>query len=1256
MAENNKSIGTDLMEKRIELVNEISERLSIEVSKNDGIPIETARILVKNDYKNQIDYLVARELNNLAAINEIIGDSARIGRLASVAQGFARNVHKDDIKNLPSPDYSGKAESKPLNIAEIAKKVKSDPTYQGTQKLKNLTELGDPEAKNESDRRIASAEPRQQRLAREVTEAKEDAKKAEFENDIETSPEGAQEAQRAAQMYEQKLKEKEDAEREAIKPSRVHNKPGGFYEKGPREETKDTFDGGTPFNENNKQVVKADSFNSDDANDPDNQDSFNANELKSVAEQILSDRNFGAKNKLNDGSLEGDLQTEIGRRLSDVDPSRPFNNSELAQVTKNSVEDFSNKQNQNNNSDQSDDASNTDESKNNFILKFVNLIAGEKSIPNDKKLNISVVKEGEGEVNQVELLVDDKIVSQATPNNRVTDITDPNNTKKNFQFDLVWQGIEAKKYKVKARGTGTNGKIVYSKTLDLDFTRKRPPTTPSRALAAGLAKGIRGNEGLRNTAKGAGNLVAGAGTGLQGAGAGLGNIGQKLEKSGKTADGGLKSGLGNAAKRFLGKDVAKTGADIGAVGNKLKQAGDKIKQQVVNAIARAVISALPAIAGALAFLLVFVMFMAVLIMVFCHALNTPGSGWVLSWVVPEEFKKICKDSPLAGPECDPNTSGSSAGTQNVTASSGDQYMVAVLSILESPTIQGRLDVAQVIANRAANNYSNHGTSVRDQAFASGQFEPFFPQNGIGKNDIQDEESAVKALQKAKGFAAGTARRVIREFLAATQDPALVQESASKIGVYMSFRGSNLNGNKTGGEFQRNPNENYFFQEDGDKNSYKQGNLKSLFNGVKVNPTQSKSPNQNLDTLAKVTGMSEVLAVGTKPSSYSDLSADHLKFLEGVAKARLYTAYPDKGGLNPGLQKAFDAMKTAATKDGKSLSIVSGYRSFNDQVGTFFAESGVDSPIKDYWYDKITVPELATVSSQYTARAKWSAPPGYSEHSTGLAIDINSLDKSFSKDLAYDWLKKNAAKYGFIESYPATQDANPLGTGYEPWHWRWDGSTEYPNAEPMSKLVGQTGDKNTSSASSSNDPCATSDSSVNSSTKGVINAKGKLSLLEAAKRGSIGKKPDSRCWYWVAEYIVESGGFGNVSGAENMPYVEESAGTNSGASAAFNTGAYWNKNLSTVGLVNLLDSNPNANPYNAPAGSIVVISYGYRGAGATSTDGDIAVADGNGNFYNGGEMKYPPEKEWNGSYSKYGTGPGTPLIGSGKLVGIYVPAK
>jgi D-alanyl-D-alanine carboxypeptidase len=85
-----------------------------------------------------------------------------------------------------------------------------------------------------------------------------------------------------------------------------------------------------------------------------------------------------------------------------------------------------------------------------------------------------------------------------------------------------------------------------------------------------------------------------------------------------------------------------------------------------------------------------------------------------------------------------------------------------------------------------------------------------------------------------------------------------------------------------------------------------------------------------------------------------------------------------------------------------------------------------------------------VSSQGQAAAdQESARPGYSEHQTGLAVDIRngadtcSLEACFGTTPEGEWLAANSYKYGFILRYPADKES-VTGYEYEPWHFRYVG--------------------------------------------------------------------------------------------------------------------------------------------------------------------------------------------------------------------------
>lgn len=73
----------------------------------------------------------------------------------------------------------------------------------------------------------------------------------------------------------------------------------------------------------------------------------------------------------------------------------------------------------------------------------------------------------------------------------------------------------------------------------------------------------------------------------------------------------------------------------------------------------------------------------------------------------------------------------------------------------------------------------------------------------------------------------------------------------------------------------------------------------------------------------------------------------------------------------------------------------------------------------------------------TAADTFSARPGHSEHQSGLAFDLNTIDSSFKNTDEGKWVAKNAYLYGYILRYPEGK-TNETGYIYEPWHIRYVG--------------------------------------------------------------------------------------------------------------------------------------------------------------------------------------------------------------------------
>ena len=123
---------------------------------------------------------------------------------------------------------------------------------------------------------------------------------------------------------------------------------------------------------------------------------------------------------------------------------------------------------------------------------------------------------------------------------------------------------------------------------------------------------------------------------------------------------------------------------------------------------------------------------------------------------------------------------------------------------------------------------------------------------------------------------------------------------------------------------------------------------------------------------------------------------------------------------------FKEMQFKAAQRGISLQLLSGYRSIDLQREIFY--------------------ENKSIRNQTAIERSWdSAPPGYSEHSTGYAIDVGdgnypntNFEVEFEQTPAFKWMKRFASRYHFVLSFPPN---NKQGVTYEPWHWRFEGNVK-----------------------------------------------------------------------------------------------------------------------------------------------------------------------------------------------------------------------
>jgi hypothetical protein len=173
--------------------------------------------------------------------------------------------------------------------------------------------------------------------------------------------------------------------------------------------------------------------------------------------------------------------------------------------------------------------------------------------------------------------------------------------------------------------------------------------------------------------------------------------------------------------------------------------------------------------------------------------------------------------------------------------------------------------------------------------------------------------------------------------------------------------------------------------------------------------------------------------GDAPSITGVASVDDT--IRRLAEVRGYVRRPVAGGgglrradgerVQPPAGSAWQELETAAADAGYDLVLTSAYRSYAVQRSIFLGR-------------------LASYSeTSIEIRLRTAAPPGYSKHQTGYALDVTQLGYSignFVYSPGYAWLAAdnftNAKRFGFIPSYPS--DATDQGPNPEPWELVWVG--------------------------------------------------------------------------------------------------------------------------------------------------------------------------------------------------------------------------
>ncbi|MGK7890277.1 MAG: D-alanyl-D-alanine carboxypeptidase family protein [Leptolyngbyaceae cyanobacterium] len=203
-------------------------------------------------------------------------------------------------------------------------------------------------------------------------------------------------------------------------------------------------------------------------------------------------------------------------------------------------------------------------------------------------------------------------------------------------------------------------------------------------------------------------------------------------------------------------------------------------------------------------------------------------------------------------------------------------------------------------------------------------------------------------------------------------------------------------------------------------------------------TESEGPSGNEETTATAGSTDSTDSTDpavSNPTDNTDELLGHRRYDEAPAETLVPIVRDGSIRLREAAAKGFTEMANAARTQGIVLQPLSGFRSEAEQEYLFFE-----------------IKKNRRQSSQ--ERATVSAPPGYSEHHTGYAIDIGDpnqpgthLEESFAETPTFKWLEENAAAYGFELSFTGGNDSTVV---YEPWHWRYVGDrhsleTFYGNA-------------------------------------------------------------------------------------------------------------------------------------------------------------------------------------------------------------------
>ena len=183
----------------------------------------------------------------------------------------------------------------------------------------------------------------------------------------------------------------------------------------------------------------------------------------------------------------------------------------------------------------------------------------------------------------------------------------------------------------------------------------------------------------------------------------------------------------------------------------------------------------------------------------------------------------------------------------------------------------------------------------------------------------------------------------------------------------------------------------------------------------ISDNTAAAPAQQQSAQSQVSAASADSNYGPAPVQYDD---SRLTYINGVLIANKSYSLPADfaPGLDSTCYNQFCKLSSAAAQEGLTIYLSSGFRSYDYQAQIYNNYCARDGQ---------------------AAADRFSARPGYSEHQTGMVIDVNWPGDSFNGTPEAEWMAENAHRFGFVIRFP--QDTEEVtGYKYESWHIRYVG--------------------------------------------------------------------------------------------------------------------------------------------------------------------------------------------------------------------------